>query len=75
MNINNEIFKDYLGYHTPSSLVRELHNNNKNKNNKIVKHFNDKFFDLRNDVNKKKFCQNENLDKAINIVKKILNFK
>ena len=38
------------------------------------KDVNNRFFELRNDVNKKEIPENENSDKVISIVKKILCF-
>ena len=44
------------------------------KNEKIVNQFHDRLTDLRNTVNKNIILENENPDKVIYIVKKVLEF-
>ena len=40
-NRNEQIFKEFLNYISPSFLVKHLYEGNKNKNDKIVKNINE----------------------------------
>ena len=58
-NVNEQIFKEYFGYESPSFLVKDLYENNKNKNDMIVKYLHESLIDLRNNINIK-IPENEN---------------
>ena len=64
---------EYLGYHNPSSLAKDLYKANQPKNYQIVNHVTRALIDLRNAVNKKKIPENKNPDGLINTVEKILD--
>ena len=61
-------------YQTPLFLAKELYNSNQNKNGEIIKHFNDTLIQLKKIYQQKKIPENENPNKIVNIVKKILDF-
>ena len=71
-NKNYQIFNELFNYHGPSFLVRDLHEDNQNKNDKIVKNINESLINLRNSINSKETPENENPKKIGNIVEKIL---
>ena len=73
-NINEQIFKEYFGYESPSFLVKDVYEGNQNKNDMIVKYLNESLIDLRNNINIKKLPENENPKKVANIVEKIIDF-
>ena len=73
-NINEQIFGEYFNYQSTSSLVKELSEDNENKNDMIVKYLNESLIDLRNFNNSKEIPKDENPKKVVNIVEKILNF-
>ena len=73
-NINEQIFGKYFNYQSTSSLVKELSEDNENKNDMIVKYLNESLIDLRNFNNSKEIPKDENPKKVVNIVEKILNF-
>ena len=73
-NINEQIFNEFFSYQYPSFLVKDLYEDNQNKNNKIVKNINESFINLRNSINSKEIPENKNLKKVINIDEKILDF-
>ena len=52
---------------TPSILAQELYNSNQNINDEIVKHINDLLIELKKDINIKKFPENENPNKILDI--------
>ena len=59
-NIDNQIFQ-YFHYQAPSFLT------------KIVKHLNKSLVDLRNSINSEEIPENENPNKIIDIVEKVLD--
>ena len=63
-----------LKYHTPSFLVKNLYKVNQNKNEKIENQINDSLIQLKNSVIRKEIQENENANKVINILEKILDF-
>lgn len=73
-NMNNEIFKTYFGYHTPSFLVKDFYKVNKYKKEKIVNQINDSLNKFKNSVVGKEIPEKEILNKVINIVGKIFDF-
>ena len=52
-NINQQIFRGYFNDQSPSFLVKDLYEVNKNKNYIIVKYLNASLIDSRNTVNSK----------------------
>ena len=72
--MNNEIFKTYFGYHTPSFLVKDFYKVNKYKKEKIVNQINDSLNKFKNSVVGKEIPEKEILNKVINIVEKIFDF-
>ena len=56
-NINNQIFKEHFHYQTPSFLTKNLYEDNQIKSDRIVKHLNEPFIDLRKCINSKEFPQ------------------
>ena len=71
---NEQIFKEYFFYRTPLFLVKELYNSNQNINDEIVKHINDTLIELKTRCYQKKNIENENPNRIVDIVEKILNF-
>ena len=69
-NMNDQIFQEYFGYHSPSILVKDL----LYKNDTIVKYINESLIDLRNSIDGEKIPENENPKKVVDIVEKILDF-
>ena len=73
-NINELIFKEYFFLSNSIILAKELHNSNRNINDKIVKHVNDALVALKKDINIKQIPENENANRIVNIVERILDF-
>ena len=73
-HINSEIFNEYFGYQDPSFSVKDLIKANQTKNNEIVIQTIDSINKLENAVNKKEIPGNENPNKIIDIVEKVLEF-
>ena len=63
-NINEQIFKEYFTYNSPSFLVKDLYEDNKIKKDIIVKHLNELLINLRNSINSKEITENENKKKS-----------
>ena len=64
---------EYFKYQSPSFLAKDLHKASQARNEQIVNQVNDALIDLWNAVDKKEIAENENPDKGINIVEKILD--
>ena len=62
------------GYQDPSFLEKDLLKVIQAKNEHMINPVNDLLIGLRNAVNKKEIPENEDLDKVINILEKILYF-
>ena len=62
------------GYQDPSFLEKDLLKVIQAKNEHMINPVNDSLIGLRNAVNKKEIPENEDLDKVINILEKILYF-
>ena len=62
-NMNEQIFKEYFGYESPSFLIKDLYESNQNKNDMIVKYLNESLIDLRNNINIKEFLKMKILQK------------
>ena len=62
-NFNEQIFKEYFGYQSPSFLEKDLYESNQNKNDGIIKYLNESVIDLRNKNNIKKFLEIKTLKK------------
>ena len=73
-NINEQIFRNYLLYQTPSYLTKVLYDRDEIKNNEIIKNINNGMIELRNSINSKEILENENPEKVVNIVEKIIDF-
>ena len=54
---------NFFNYHYPSFLVKDLYEDNQNKNNKIVKNINESLINLRNSINSKEIPEKENTKK------------
>ena len=65
-DVNNQIFKEYFHYQTPSILKKNLCEAYQIKKEIIVKHLNKSFIDLRNTANSKEIPANENPNQIIN---------
>ena len=73
-NINSGIFREYFRYQNPSFLAKDLLKANQIKNHEIV---NQAFYsvnELRNPFIRKEIPENENRNKTICIVEKVLSF-
>ena len=73
-NVNSKILNKYFGYQNPSFLANYLIETNHSKNNEIINQTIDSINELKNAVSKKEIPENENQNKIIDIVKKILEF-
>ena len=73
-HINNRIFKEYFYYQDPSSLTKDLYEDNQIKNDRILSHLNESLIDFKKSVNGKEIPKNGNPNKIIDIVQKILDF-
>ena len=69
-DINDEIFWNYFKHLNPSFLAKKLIRTKQSKNERLVNNMNDKLIDLRNAIIKK---ENENENKIVDTVEKILN--
>ena len=58
-NINDQVFRQYFHYQSPSFLLQDLHEDNQNKNNIIVKYLNESLINLKNFINSKEIPDNE----------------
>ena len=72
-DINDEIFWDYLTYQNPSFLAKDLIRAKQDKNEQLVNDINDELIDLRNAIIKKEIPENENTNKLVDIIEKILD--
>ena len=73
-HINDEIFWKIFNHQIPSYLLKDLLEGNLAKNKELVNNINDALTDLRNVIIKKETPKNENPNKTINIVEKVLEF-
>ena len=73
-SISSEIFNEYFGYQNSSVLAKDLIKTDQSKNKKIVKQTVDSINELRSSIIKKEIPENENPNKIIDIVEKILEF-
>ena len=69
--INEEIFRKYFKYQSPLFLAKDFF---KAKKNKLVNTINNALTDLRNAIIVGAIPENENPNKIVNIVEKILDF-
>ena len=51
-----------------------MYNSNQNVNYEIVKDINDSLIEFKKDINTRKIPKNENQNKTVDLVEKILNF-
>ena len=72
--INDEIFWNYIKYLNPLCLVKYLSIAKQSKKQRLVINVNDELIDSLNAINKKKIPENENPNKIVDIVEKILGF-
>ena len=72
-DINDEIFSNYFKYQNPSLLARDLIKATQAKNEQLVNNVNDGLIDLRNII-RKEIPENQNPNKIVDIVEKIINF-
>ena len=73
-HINDEIFWKFFNHQIPSYLLKDLLEGKLAKNKELVNNINDALTDLRNVIIKKETPKNENPNKTINIVEKVLEF-
>ena len=71
---NNEIFKDYFGYHNPSFIAKDLYKVNQAKIERMVNQINDALVNLRYAVNKKTIAENKDPNKLIDLLEKKKEF-
>ena len=50
-NIFEQMFREYFNYQFPSFLVKDLYEDNQNKNDIIVEYLNESLIDLRKSIN------------------------
>ena len=72
--INEQIFNEFFNYHYPSFLVKDLYEDNENKNDKVLKNIKESLINLRNSNNSKKNPETENQKQIVNTAEKILVF-
>ena len=76
-DIDREIFKNYFGFQTPSSLLKNLYNlNDEAKNNDLVNVIKNELKDLKEEIKEMSTEEREieKLDKIIEIAEAILEF-
>ena len=73
-NINEQIFRDYFLYQTPSYLTNVLYDSDEIKHYKITTNFNNRLIKLRNSINTKKISWKWKSKKVVNIVEKFIDF-
>ena len=61
-------------YGIPSFSAKELYNSKQTLNDEALKYINDSLVELKKDINRKIVPENENPEKIVNVVEKILNF-
>ena len=73
-DIIDEIFWNYFKYQNQSFSAKDLNKAMEAKNEQLVNNINDGLIDLRNAINRKEIPENENPNKIVNTVEKILDF-
>ena len=73
-DVNDEIFWNYFKYQNPLLLAKDLIRAKSVKNEQLLKNINDELIDLRNAIIKNEIPENENSNKMVDIVVKILDF-
>ena len=58
-NINKQIFSEFFNRHYPSFSVKDLYEDNQNKNEKIVKNINKSLINLRTWLTVNRFLKTE----------------
>ena len=72
---NEQILRDYFLYQTLSYLTEDLYYYSEEiKNYEIIKNINNGLIELSNSINSKEIPENENPEKVVNIVEKIIDF-
>ena len=71
---NDETFWNCFKYQNPLFLAKDLIRTTQAKNKQLVCNVNDGFIDLRNAIIIKEIPENENPNKIVDIVEKILDF-
>ena len=72
--IHDEIFWNYFKYQNPSFLGKHTFRATQAKNEQSINNVNDGLIDLRKAIIRKEISENENLNKIVDIVEKILDF-
>ena len=70
-NTNEQTFLEYFFYQAPAYLAKSLHDNDKIKNDEIIKHINNGLIKLRNSINSNETPENKNPKKVVLIIEKI----
>ena len=73
-DINDEIFWNSFKYQNPSLLTKDLIRAAQAKNEQLLHNVNNGLIDLRNAIIRKDIPANENPNKIVHIVEKILDF-
>ena len=73
-NINEQIFNEFFNYHYPSFLVKDLYEDNENKNDKVLKNIKESLINLRNSNNSKTNSETENQKQIVSTTEKVLLF-
>ena len=73
-DINDEIFWNSFKYQNPSLLTKDLIRAAQAKNEQLLNNVNNGLIDLRNAIIRKDIPENENPNKIVHIVEKILDF-
>ena len=71
-NINEKIFNEFFNYHYPSFLVKDLYEDNENKNDKVLKNIKESLINLRNSNNSKTNSETENQKQIVSTTEKVL---
>ena len=71
-DMNDEIIWNYFKYQNPSFLAKDLIRANQVKNQQLVYNIHNGLINLRNAIIGKEIPENENPNKIVNIVEKIL---
>ena len=73
-DIDDEIFWNYFRYQNPSFLAKDLIRVKQDKNEQLVNNISDRMIDLRNAIIEKEIPENENTNKIVDFVVKIIDF-
>ena len=73
-DLNDKILWNYFNYQNPFNLAKDLIRATQAKKEQLLDNVNNELIGLRNVIFRKQISENENRNKIVKIVKKILDF-